>query len=114
MIWRPNSPYNGGTQDLHSSEKLKAQMLTRKVIVTLFWDREAIFMPDNLQKCKTVYSKYYSNLLCWLKEPLKEKHQEKLQNGVLFLQDKASAHRAGKMMDILENVIFKWVDNSLY
>ena len=53
-------------------------------MATVFWDKEGILMTNYLSKGQTVNAEYYSNLLCRLKEALKEKQQVKLQKGVLF------------------------------
>lgn len=50
-----------------------------------------------------VNAKYYSNLLC----QLKEKYWGKLQNGILFLQDNAHANRDGETIEVLMNLEFE-------
>ena len=80
----------------------------------VFWDKEGILMTNYLPKGQTVNAEYYSNLLCRLKEALKEKWRGKLRKGVLFLQDNAPPHKAGKTMDVLKNLGFQCIDHPPY
>ena len=68
-------------------KKFKTQQSAGKVMATVFWDKEGILMTNYLPKGQTVNAEYYSNLLCRLKEALKEKRRGKLRKGVLFVQD---------------------------
>jgi hypothetical protein len=55
-----------------------------------FLDQDGILLIEYLQKCQTTNADYYSSLLV----QLKEKRRGKFNNGVLFLQHNAQAHRA--------------------
>lgn len=71
-------------------------------------------MTDYLQKSEKPNVEYQSNILCQLKEALKEKQQRKLQKVVLFLQESAPAHRTGKTMDVLKDLWFECINHPPY
>lgn len=95
-------------------KKFKTQKSAGKVMATVFWDKDGILMTEYLQKGETVNANYYCNLLYRLKEAIKEKRRGKLRKGVLFLQDNAPAHKAGKTMDVLQNLGFQCIDHPPY
>ncbi|XP_043914085.1 UDP-N-acetylhexosamine pyrophosphorylase-like protein 1 [Protopterus annectens] len=63
---------------------------------------------------KGTHAEYYCNLLCRLKEALKEIRRWKLQKVVLFLQDNAPVHKAGKTIDVLTKLVFECIDHPSY
>ena len=79
-----------------------------------FGIRKVFWWLNYLLKGQTVNAEYYSNLLCRLKEALKEKRRARLRKGVLFLQDNAPPHKAGKTMDVLKNLGFQCIDHPPY
>lgn len=64
---------------------------------------------DYSQKGQTVRTEYDCNLMCQLKQTLKQR--EEVIKVVLYLQENLSAHSAGKMMDIVENLGFELYRN---
>ena len=54
----------------HSPKKLQVQKSAGKVLASIFWDQDGIFIVDYLPKGHT---EYYSSLLVQLKGVLKEK-----------------------------------------
>jgi len=70
------------------------QKFTRKVLTSIFWDPDGIFVTDYLPKGQTIKAEFYSSLLVQLKEILKEKRRRKVTKGILFLHDNALVHRA--------------------
>lgn len=95
-------------------KKFKTQRSAGKVMATVFWDSKGVLLPDYLPKGQTINAEYYSNLLCRLQEALKEKRRGKLRKGVLFLQDNAPAHKAGKTMNVLKDLGFECIDHPPY
>jgi len=70
------------------------QKSTGKVLPSIFWDQDGIFLIDYLPNSQTINVEYYSFLLVQLKDILKLKRHRKVTKGVLFLHDNAPAHRA--------------------
>jgi len=75
-------------------QKIRMQKSARKVLASIFWDRDGILLIDYLPKGQTINAEYYSFLLVQLKDILKEKRRRKVTKGVLFLHDNAPAQRA--------------------
>ena len=75
-------------------KKFWEQKSAGKVLASIFWDQDVIFLTDYLPKGQTINVDYYSFLLVQLKDILKEKHHGKVTKGVLFLHDNALAHWA--------------------
>uniref|UniRef100_A0A8D0BMD3 Transposase n=1 Tax=Salvator merianae TaxID=96440 RepID=A0A8D0BMD3_SALMN len=105
-----NSPCNGSTQVLQDQSNSRPKSRPERFLATVFWDLESDYLP----KGQSVDAEYYCNLLCQLKEALKGKGRGNLQTGVLFLQDNAPAHKAGKMMDVLRKLGFQCLDHPPY
>jgi len=71
----------------------RVQKSTGKVLASIFWDRDGIFLIDYLPKGQIINAEYYSSLLMQLKDILKEKRRGKFTKAVLFLHDNAPAQR---------------------
>jgi len=65
-----------------------------KVLASIFWDQDGIFVIDYLPKDQTINVEYCSSLLVQLKDILKEKRHGKVTKGVLFLHDNAPVQGA--------------------
>ena len=72
--------------------KFKVVSSSKKVMASVFWDREGVVMVDYLEKGSTINGKHYANQLRRLKEEIKAKRPGKLEKGVYMLQDNAPAH----------------------
>ena len=72
--------------------KFKVTSSSKKVMASVFWDREGVIMVDYLEKGSTNNGKYYADELPRLREEIKKKRRGKLRNGVYLLQDNAPAH----------------------
>jgi len=64
-----------------------------KVLTSIFWDQDGIFLINYLQKGQAINAECYSSLLVQLKDILKEKRRGTVTKGILFLHN-ALAHRA--------------------
>ena len=95
-------------------KKFRFQKSARKVMASVFWDKEGIIMIDYLQKGKTINADYYTSLLDQLKQKLKEKRRGKLSKGVLFLQDNASSHKAHRTMQKFDQIGFELLHHPPY
>jgi len=56
-------------------QKFRVQKFAGKVLASIFWDENGIFLIDYLLKGQTINAKYYLSLLVQLKDILKEKRQ---------------------------------------
>ena len=65
-----------------------------KVLASIFWDQDGIFLIDYLPKGQTINAEYYLSLQVQLKDNLKEKRRGKVTKGVLFLHDNTPVLRA--------------------
>jgi len=74
--------------------KFRVQKSAGKVLASIFWDQDGILLTDYLPKGQIINTEYYLPLLVQFKDILKEKRRGKVTKGVLFLHDKAPAHRA--------------------
>ena len=82
-----------------------------KVLTSIFWNQDGIFLIYYLPKGQTINAEYYSFLLVQLKDILKEKHRGKVTKGALFLHDNAPAHRALAIQKKLAYLGFHCLDH---
>ena len=80
----------------------------------IFWDQGSILLIDYLPKGQTINAEYYSSLLVQLKDILKEMCRGKVTKGVLFLHNKALAHRALATQKKLAYLDFQHLDHPPY
>lgn len=81
-------------KDEKPPRKYKVRPSASKLMATIFWDAEGILLIDYLPKKTTMNADYYANLLCQLRDAIKEKRRGKLNRGVLILHDNAPVHTA--------------------
>jgi len=74
-------------------KKFRVQNSARKVLASMFWYQDGIFLIDYLPKGQTINAEYYSSLLLQLKNFFNEKRRGKVTKGVLLLHN-PPAHRA--------------------
>ena len=86
--------------------KFKAERSVKKVMATIFWDSEEVFLLDFLEGKKTVTSNYYKDVLKKLKTSLAKKRREKLHSQILYHHDCASAHSSRAVRALLCE--FRW------
>jgi len=89
-----NNQWSGGIAAHPAPKKFRVQKPAGKVLASIFWDQDGIFLIDYLTKGQTINAEFYSSLLVQLKDILREKRRGKVTKGVLFLHDNAKAHRA--------------------
>jgi hypothetical protein len=90
LIQRPkNNPRNENSGS-PCPKKFKIQKSSSKVLASVFWDKDGIFLVDYLKKGSTITAEYYIALLDNLKHQLISNSSGKLSKGILFLQDNAS------------------------
>ena len=97
-------------------KKVKIVSSAGKVIASVFWDAKCIAFIDYLeaQKGKIINSAYYADLLKQLRKAIKVKRLGNLTKGVLFHQDKASAHKSVVTMAAVHDCVFTLLDHPPY
>jgi hypothetical protein len=79
MIQRPkNTPRNGDIV----VPCVKTQKSSSKVLASVFWDKDGIFLVDYLGKVATITAEYYFALIDKLKQQLVSKRRSKLSKGI--------------------------------
>jgi hypothetical protein len=63
-------------------KKFKAQNSSSKVLASVFWDKDGIFLVDYLEKGENITAKYYVALLDKLKQQLVSKRRGKLSKEI--------------------------------
>ena len=63
-----------------------------KVMASIFWDSQGVFMIDCPEQGSTINGAYYAGELRRLRQEIARKRRGKLTRGVLLLQDNAPAH----------------------
>jgi len=95
-------------------KKFGVQKSAGKVLTSIFWNQDGIFLIDYLPKGQTINAEYYSFLLVQLKDILKEKCCGKFTKRVLFLHDNAPAHQALATQKKLAYLGFQCLDHPPY
>jgi histone-lysine N-methyltransferase SETMAR len=75
-------------------KKFRAQKSAKKVMASVFWDKDGILLVDYLPQGCSITGEYYANLLDQLHEAIKRKRRGKLTKGIFFLQDNAPSHKS--------------------
>jgi len=109
-----NNQWSGGIAAYPTPEKFRVQKSAGKFLASNIWDQDRILPIDYLLKGQTINAEYYSSLLVQLKDVLKEKSCGKFTKGVLFLHNKAPAHRALATQKKLAYLGFQFLDHPPY
>ena len=97
-----------------ATRKFKVQKSVRKVMASVFWDKDGLLLIDYLPPHTTITDKYYSDLLVQLREAIKKKRRRKLAHGVIFLQDNAPVHTSRVAQATLRDCGFQLVPHPPY
>jgi len=95
-------------------KKIRVQKSAGKDLASSFLDEDGILLIDYLPKSQTINAEYYLSLLVQMKNILKEKRHGNFTKRVLFLHDKAPAHRALVTQKKLAYLGFQWPHHPLY
>ena len=106
MQWKHN--------DSPTPLKFKVTSSSKKVMASVFWDRDGVIMIDYLEKGSTVNGQYYASELRRLREEIKKKRRGKLAKGVYLLQDNAPAHTSQVAMAAAEECGFRVLPHPPY
>ena len=69
-----------------------------KVIASIFWDSQGVFMIDYLEQGRMINGAYYAGELRRLHQKIARTRRRKLTRGVLLLKDNATAHTSQVIM----------------
>jgi len=106
-----NNQWSGGIAAHPAPKEFRVQKSAGKVLASIFWDQDGIFLIDYLPKGQTINAEYYAYVLVQLMDILKEKRRGKVTKGVLFLHDNAPAHRALATQKKLAYLGFQCLDH---
>ena len=81
-------------RDSSRNKIFRVQKSARKVIASIFWYQDGIFLIDYLPQSQTISTQYYLSLPMQSKDILKDKCGGKFIKLVLLLHDNAPSHRA--------------------
>lgn len=95
-------------------KKVRTQKSTKKVMASVFWDKDGIIMVDYLADGTCITGEYYASLLDRLKEVIKKKRRGKLTKGILLLHDNAPAHKSNIVAAKLNTLGFQLVHHPPY
>jgi len=109
-----NNQWIGGIAAQPAPKKFRVQKSAGKVLASIFWDQEGIFLIYYLPNGQIINAEYYSSLLAQLKDILKGKRHGKVTKGVLFLDDNAPAHPALATQKKLAYLGFQYLDHPPY
>ena len=85
-------------------KKFKSQKSLRKVMLTVFWDRNGPITISVLERGNTVNSENYCELLTQVKKDIKNKRRGLQSRGVILLQDNARPHTAARTLAKIEDL----------
>ena len=83
-------------------KKFTSQKSLRKVMLTVFWDRNGPITISFLEKGNTVNSENYCELLTQVKKDIKNKRRGLQSRGVILLQGNARPHTAARTLGKIE------------
>ena len=78
----------------------------RKIMATVFWDREGVLLVDFLERGSTINSERYCETMKKLRRAIQNKRRGKLSSKVLFFHDNARPHTANRTRELLDH--FEW------
>jgi transposase len=100
----------------HSPNKLKKfkQTSTRKLMATVFWDRNGMLMVEFMQQETTVSSEVYCEIQKNLHRAIQNKMHGMLTSSVVLLHDNACPHTAARTRTLVEHFNWELFDHPLY
>ena len=96
----------GHTSSPKRPRKCLQTLSARKIMATVFWDREGVLLVDFLVRGSTINSERYCETLKKLRRAIQNKSRGKLSSKVLFFHDNARPHTAIRTRELLDH--FGW------
>ena len=100
MEWRhsqsPNKPH-----------KFKQTASARKLMATVFWDRQGVLLVDFMPRNTTINADAYCATLRRLRKAIQNRRRGKLSRGIVLIHDNARPHTARLTQTLLRDE-FHW------
>lgn len=96
----------GHTSSPKKPKKFLQTLSARKIMATVFWDRQGVLLIDFLERGATINSDRYCQTLRKLRRAVQNKRRGKLSSKILFFHDNARPHTANRTAELLDS--FKW------
>jgi len=87
-------------------KKFKQMISTRKIMCTVFWDRQGVLLVEFLPQDTTINSAVYCEMLKKLRRAIQNKRCDMLSATILWLHDNARLHSAAQTQDLITS--FRW------
>jgi len=87
-------------------KKFKQTFSIRKIMCTVFWDRQGVLLVEFLPQGTTINSAVYCETLKKLRRAIQNKRRGMLSATILLLHDNGRPHSAAHTQDLITS--FKW------
>jgi len=111
--WVSNITPESKQQSLHwkhtgspKRKKFKQTISRRKIMCTVFWDRQAVLLEEFLPQGTTINSAIYCETLKKLRHAVQNKRRRMLSATILLLHDNAQLHSVAETQDLITS--FRW------
>lgn len=84
----------------------QTQYTSRKLMVTVFWDKDGVLLVDFMERGTTITADVYCETLKKLRRAIQNKRRGKLSSGIILLHDNARPHTAAKTNEKIQD--FRW------
>jgi histone-lysine N-methyltransferase SETMAR len=86
--------------------KFKQTILTRKIMCTVFWDRQGVLLVEFMPQGTTINSTAYCETMKKLRRAIQNKSRGMLTRGLVLLHDNARPHTAAQTQALIRS--FGW------
>ena len=99
---------------LPKRKKFNQTFSTRKIMCTIFWNRQGVLLVEFLPQGTTINSAVYCETLKKMRCAIQNKRRRMLSATILLLHDNARSHSTAQTQDLITS--FKWeqMDHHLY
>ncbi|GBO05126.1 hypothetical protein AVEN_130696-1 [Araneus ventricosus] len=97
----------------HVRDKAKQTLSQRKIMASVFWDRNGVLLVDFMQRGTTINAVVYGQTLRKLRSAIQNKRRGMLTEGILLLHDNARPHTAAQTRALLDSLGWKILDPPL-
>jgi len=119
--WVPHITPESKQQSLHwkhtgssKRKKFKQTISTRKIMCTVFWDRQGVLLVEFLPQSTTINSAVYCETLKKLRRAIQNKRRILLSATFLLLHDNARPHSAAQTQDPITSFRWEQMDHPPY
>ena len=95
-------------------KKFKQTISTRKMMCTVFWDRQGVLLVEFMVRGTTINSAAYCETLKKLRREIQNKRRGMLSRGVLLLHDNALPHTAALTQNLITSFGWEQIDHPPY